>query len=186
MILHHVLLAILWRYRGFSRHSNTRSPPSSLETWGKANPVHLSTASKQLAAQLYQVNSSHHMNMEHTWKCPVRMWLTMRSTGHPLCSKHANYAPRSKNTPEKTSFTDPNRASRVLLYSRWEAKVENDMEFSVNTCAHCSLSFPVTEDGRKVFVDFVYNLWGQRGAAESMRYGIVRTIANIERTLPCR
>ena len=63
--MHHVLLAVLRRYRRFSRYSKTRSLPSSLETRGKANPVHFLTASKQLAAQFYQVNSSHRINMRH-------------------------------------------------------------------------------------------------------------------------
>jgi hypothetical protein len=42
---------------------------------------------------------------------------------------------------------------------------------------------PVTEDGRKVFIKFVHNLWGQRRAVKSTRYGIVRVIAEIEHTL---
>ena len=53
----------------------------------------------------------------------------------------------------------------------------------MNTCVHCLLSLPVTEDGRKVFVEFVHNLWGQRRVGESTQYGIVGVIAKVEYTL---
>jgi len=41
--------------------------------------------------------------------------------------------------------------------------VENDTEFSMNTCVHSSLFFPVAEDGREMFFEFVHNHWDKEG-----------------------
>ena len=64
-------------------------------------------------------------------------------------------------------------------------KVEDDTKFGMNVCVYSFLPFPVTEDGRKVLVEFVHNHWWQRRLVESTHNSIVSIITKVEYALSC-
>ena len=62
-----------------------------------------------------------------------------------------------QDAADTASFANPDGVnSRVQ--GRW-AKVGNETKFGMDACAQSLMFFPVTEDGRKVLVEFIHNLW---------------------------
>ena len=115
-----------------------------------------------------------------TRKRPVRIWQCHENHWSSIVFRKCDCVIRSIKHSRNSFVCQPRLGGHG---NRLSVQVENDTEFRMNTCVHSSLSFPVAEDGREVFVEFVPNLWGQKREVESTRYGIVNIIAEIESTL---
>jgi len=155
-----------------------------LLTWEKPSEC-ICHLSKQLSTQLHRLNSSHlllwHTSMRHLEAPSSHMACHGRSACHPLCFQKCDCVTQSIRRRQKQL--------RLLTPIRWTAGSSGGGPSwrMIRSSAWMHVRkvwcfFPVTEDGRKVPVEFVHNLWWHWRLVESTRYSIVSTIAKVEYT----